>query len=270
MLSIVIPVLNEWHYTKQCLEGLRKTVSPETCIIVIDNGSTDQTPACLAKERDLRVIRNEINRGCAAAWNQGVRAFPAEWTVILNNDVLLPSGWLNGLLCFAEKNKLDVVSPGMREGELNYDLEKYAQEFVQKMKGTFRPGTANGVCFAVRHDVFDTIGFFDENFRIGQFEDTDFFLRARRAGFRLATTGESFIHHFGSVTQNAVRKEETALRYEAENRAYFRKKWNLTAPRRFVMRLKTKAAGFYRSHTERRKFGHSLSEKWIDGQLQYH
>lgn len=122
----------------------------------------------------------------------------------------------------------------------------------------------------VRGDLFSKVGFFDENFRIGQFEDTDFFLRARKAGFKLATTGASLIHHFGSITQNSIRKEKTVRPYEKENREYFRRKWKLNSPKRLLMRVKNKTGHNMARWSERLRYGHSLNEKWIGGKLHYY
>lgn len=270
MTSIVIPVFNQLHYTQGCLESLRKTVPPGTSIIVVNNGSTDGTREFLAAQQDIQVIDNGENRGCAVAWNQGVNAFAADWTVILNNDVLLAPGWLDGMICFAGQANCQVVSPGIREGELNYPFEEYAREFTARMADAARFGVADGICFMVQRDVFERIGGFDENFRIGVFEDADFFLRARRAGFRLGITGRAFIHHFGSMTQKSLRVDRKVRPYEAENRAYFRQKWKLGPVRRFWMRWSGKTAAALARRREVRAHGHSLNEKWIDGKLEHH
>jgi len=228
-IFIIIPVLNQLAYTKKCLTSLSDDLAAGIEVVMVDNGSDDGTAEFLAARDDLSVIRNEKNLGCAAAWNQGIAAAAnVEWVAVLNNDVLVTNNWLESMLDFAEKKNADIVSPAMREGELNYDLAGYARSFVSAMKEMQRAGIAHGACFLVRRRVFETIGLFDENFRIGQFEDTDFFLRARLAGFRLAITGAAFIHHFGSVTQDSITRSSRPVRpYEAENRAYFREKWRM-------------------------------------------
>lgn len=268
MIAIVIPVFNQLHYTKGCLESLWKTTPKDVQIVVVNNGSTDGTKEFLAGLSGIHVIQNENNLGCAPAWNQGVKALNADWTVVLNNDVLLTAGWLEALLDFAAKNNVGIISPAIREGELNYDLAGYACEFVSEMKNVARWGVASGICFAVQKKVFEGVGGFDENFRIGVFEDTDFFLRVKKAKFALATTGCSFIHHFGSITQKAIKKQ-VERPYEAENRVYFRRKWKLTAPKRFWMRLQSKTAYASFRWRERLAHGHSLNERWIEGKLHF-
>jgi GT2 family glycosyltransferase len=270
MISIVIPLYNQVAYTQLCVQSLHSAGLGGAEVLLIDNGSSDATGAYLETCSDFRVIRNRENLGCAGAWNQGVRETDAEWVVILNNDVIVSPGWLEGLLASAASEGLDVVSPAIREGEYNYDIESYSREFVTRMRDVVRRGVADGICFMVRRRVFEVVGTFDENFRIGQFEDADFFRRVRNAGFRLGTTGRSFIHHFGSVTQDAIRKNRPERPYVAENRAYFQKKWQLTRGRRLIERWRRKLRELAWRARELMLYGHTLKEKWHGGRLRYY
>jgi GT2 family glycosyltransferase len=120
----------------------------------------------------------------------------------------------------------------------------------------------HGVCFAVRSTVFESIGNFDENFRVGQFEDTDFFRRAHNAGFSSATIGASFIHHFSSITQKALKRTPIGS-YESENRAYFRKKWNLYWLKRKIEKFKDARQLQAYVARERRNTGSQLIDRSI-------
>jgi len=256
-------------YTRACLESLHRTVQADTEIILIDNASSDGTDEYLSTLKDVRVIANAENLGCAGAWNQGVKAASGEWVIILNNDVILSAGWIEGLLTAAVLWDLDIVTPAIREGEYNYDIVTYAREHTGRMNKVIRRGRANGVCFMVHRRVFDTAGCFDENFRIGQYEDKDFFLRASKAGFRLGTVGSSFLHHFGSVTQISMRKVKVLKPYAVENKAYFARKWKLSWWQRAMDRNGDKLVTTCHSLWERMFYGHTLMEKWIDGKLRY-
>lgn len=319
-VAIVIPVLNQLAYTQGCVRCLQPDLAAGVKVIVVDNGSTDGTPVWLAAQPGLTVLRNEQNRGCAPAWNQGVRAAgllrntqdpaftattggeatdlrtapkPAtetrlgaeadflritqersgaapDWVVVLNNDVLLPEGWLAALLGAAERHGLDLVCPAMRERDQNYDFAGYARAFTAQLGGVVRRGGAHGVCFAVRRAVFERIGGFDEAFRIGQFEDADFFRRARQAGFRSGVVGACFLHHFGSVTQDALSDTRRQRPYEAENRAHFRKKWKLGWARRRWEKAADGLRTWWWRTTERARFGHTLHEKWDGVRLRFY
>ncbi len=268
-VSIVIPVYNQLAYTQGCLESLLNTVTPEAEIILVDNASSDGTDRYLQSVSGVKVITNIENLGFAGACNQGIRSVSGEWIVVMNNDVILSRDWLSELLEAAEKFELDMVTPAIREGELNYDINIYAAELTSRMRHLVRPGQVNGICFMAKRLVFDTIGVFDENFRIGQYEDKDLFLRARKAGFRLGTVGASFIHHFGSITQKSVKGRKEASEYALLNKAYFNKKWRLNWWKRMMMRNTQKIRNLFNSCWEKNRYGHSLMERWIDGRLHY-
>jgi len=268
-VSIVIPLYNQLAYTRMCLESIRTTVPEEVEIILINNASSDGTAEYLATLNGISVISNTENLGFAGACNQGIRAASGEWIVVMNNDVLLSVGWLEGLLAAARRWGLDMVSPAIREGEHNYDIDENARSLTSRMGGVIRRGAVSGICFMSHKKVFDGIGLFDENFRIGQYEDKDLFLRATRAGFNLGSVGSAFLHHFGSVTQKSIKAAKVAKPYALENKAYFIRKWHLPWWKRALNRNLDKLVNRAHSLRERMFYGHTLMEKWINGRLYY-
>ncbi len=257
-VAIVIPVYNQWPLTAVCLDSLRDAGIPASAMVVVDNASTDDTAARLAARPGINVIRNQSNRGCSGAWNQGVRAFPATWTVLLNNDVVVPEGWLEGMLAFAEREGVDVVSPAACEGEQDYGIREYARQYVQKMAGAKRLGLAFGFCFMVHRRVFEKAGLFDDDLRLGGYEDDEFFRRSRQAGFRLGVTGGSFLHHIGSATQVAIKAVRGAAQAGLGDRAYYRKKYRLTWPRRQWWRWQEKFRNAAWRRNELSRYGATL------------
>ena len=123
-LSVVIPVMNKLHYTKQCLNDVTQQTYKELEIIIIDNASTDGTKNYLENIKGVKVLTNKENKGCAASWNQGVKESTGEWIIILNNDVRIPRNCFDVLISSAISMEIDVISPGMREGELNYNYNE--------------------------------------------------------------------------------------------------------------------------------------------------
>ncbi len=236
-----MPVFNQLHYTRQCLESLAGVGIPSGDVVVVDNASSDGTRDFLASTPGLRVVSNDTNRGCSSAWNQGVEtalAAAADWIVVINNDVLVGQGFLGGLLGFATRNGADIVHPATAEGEQDYDFPSLAAGFVEKMSGFSRPDDGGGDCFLVSRRVFESVGLFDTSFGLAGFEDVDFFRRARKAGFHRAITGAAFLHHFGSVTQRAVKASAGIARHArlADQNAY-RRKHGLNWFRRRVEKL---------------------------------
>ena len=204
---VVIPVLNELRYTTQCIESLLANGTPAAAILVIDNGSSDGTPAWLAAHPEIRSVRNAVNLGCGGAWTQGALLAEADWVVLLNNDVLVSERAMDAMLDAADRQGLDVVSPSLAEGELDYDFAAHAAAFVKAMAGTLRRGWFHGVCFAVRKRVFESIGFPDTDRRLGGREDVEYLVRCQRNGVPVGTVGDALLHHFGSITQKAIKLE---------------------------------------------------------------
>jgi N-acetylglucosaminyl-diphospho-decaprenol L-rhamnosyltransferase len=206
--QVVIPVLDQLPYTEQCVRSLLAHGTPAEAILVIDNGSSDDTPRWLASQPQIRSIRNGVNLGCGGAWTQGALLAQSDWVVLLNNDVLVSQRAMDAMLDAADRHGLDVVSPALAEGALDYDFEAHAAAFVAAMAGTLRRGWFHGVCFAVRRRVFEAIGFPDTDRRLGGREDVEFLVRCQRNAVPVGTVGDALLHHFGSITQKAMKQEQ--------------------------------------------------------------
>jgi GT2 family glycosyltransferase len=257
-ISLVIPVYNQLMHTMQCLESIQRLPDQAGDLIVIDNGSSDGTAEYL-QGRELRIITNSVNLGCAKAWNQGVRASRGEVIGILNNDIVVTQGWLSALLTFMERTGCAIVSPAMREGPLDYELDRYAAEFTSVCGAATRKGLL-GPCMFVRRTVFDSIGLFDEAFAYGGCEDIDFLWRAEEAGFTSIVTGAAFIHHFGMVTQRAIKQREVKT-YPARNLEYFQSKWGRTVRGNWFQRRWADVQQALVERYERLRYGHELVER---------
>lgn len=256
--SIVIPVYNQLDYTKTCLESIQKWTEPPYELILVDNASTDGTRAFL-KTVPATVITNEQNLGCARAWNQGVRASRGRVVAILNNDIVVTSGWLTGLTTFMDAQGHGIVSPAAREGYLDYDLDAYARAFTARCRRASRP-ELYGACFVVARRVFDQIGLFDEAFGYGGCEDVDFHWRVLEAGFSVAITGSVLIHHYSKVTQTALVRDEKRSYAEA-NLRYFTSKWNRTVRGNLWQRRWRGFRLTVREAYERLRFGQPLIQR---------
>lgn len=265
-ISLAIAVFNQLAYTKGCLESLNHGGISDSQIIIVNNASTDGTTEFLASRPEIRAIHNTANLGCGPAWTQGAQVAKSSWIIVMNNDVLVPPGCIEGLVSFAEEQKFDVVSPALCEGDMDYDFLKYAGDFMHTMMNIRRNDVAHGVCFMVHRRVFDTIGYFDT---IGGYEDDDFFRRARRAKFRLATTGRAFIHHFGSVTQKSIKAARKMPEKKLGDREAYRRKTGQTWIKRKVTQVKTGVRNAWWKKTELWRFGRTLHETRIAGRWKF-
>ncbi len=102
LVSVVIPTLRGRQWLPACIESLRRQTVRNFEIIIVDNASTDGTREWLAVQPDIRVIRNEVNKGFAPACNQGMRASSAPFIALLNDDTRADPQWLQAMLEAAE------------------------------------------------------------------------------------------------------------------------------------------------------------------------
>lgn len=206
LVSIIIVTCNQLVYTRLCLESVRRRTSELIEIVVIDNASSDGTLDYLRNQPDIVLIANERNRGFPAAANQGLRVARGSYCVLLNNDCIVTSGWLTRLIDPLESDAgIGLAGPttnrisGEQQIEIDYASLDELDAFAWKRPSAIREvNRLVGFCLAMPRAVLNRVGFLDEQFGVGCFEDDDFTRRVREAGFLAVIVTDSFVHHFGS------------------------------------------------------------------------
>ncbi|PWI57890.1 hypothetical protein BM613_06650 [Sulfoacidibacillus thermotolerans] len=236
LTSIIIPTLNHWEYTKQCLESIRKFTNTPYEIIVVDNGSNDETVASLRAMNDVLLVENEGNRGFPAACNQGMAVAHGDQLLILNNDVIVSYRWLDNLLhCLYADCRHGAVGPvsnavsGIQFRPQPYQTIEEYHNFTQDHNHSNPEQWITtlrlvGFCLLIRRDIYNEIGSFDERFGKGTYEDDDYSLRIRRAGYKLIVAADTYVHHFGSVTNRIDPEYRNVL---VTNQQKFIEKWGV-------------------------------------------
>lgn len=205
--AITFACYNQVEYTKKCIESMIKHGLDLSRLVVVDNASTDSTRSYLETLPLGGLILNQSNLGCGVAWNQGALALQAEWTIIMNNDVIVSKNWIESLIETAEKNNLKVISPSLIEGELDYDFDDFSAKASLKMQNAMRLDGRHAVCLAVHQSVWLEVGYFQPIPKLLGYEDTMFFNELAKANIATAITGASWLHHYGSITQSAMKQE---------------------------------------------------------------
>ena len=213
--SIVIPAWNAWEHTEACLESLRPTLGVRDEVIVVDNGSTDATPRALGGFGWATVVRNDTNRGFAAACNQGAEAASGEIVVFLNSDTVPVGRWLDELLApFSEDEiaatgpRSNFVSGPQLVPDARYSSRRELRDFERRWREEHKGRTTSaerlvGFCLAVRKSAFDAVGGFDEDYGQGGYEDDDLCRRLSDDGGKLVVVDSSFVHHVGHASFDA-------------------------------------------------------------------
>lgn len=243
MATVVVVAFDNLSLTRLCVESvLANTDVGSYELIIVDNGSTDGTPAYLAaleaRHPHVRGISNSDNLGFAAACNQGISQGHGDHVVLLNNDVLVPPGWLPTLLAHVSDPSVGAAGPVTNrignEAEVETDYETYG-EFLRFAARRRRSHLGRTVelpmlamfCFAMRRDVYEAVGELDEGYGIGLLEDDDYAARLRLAGFRLVCAEDVFIHHFGEASFGHLYRTGAYHRVLRENKARYKSKWGV-------------------------------------------
>lgn len=246
-VSIIIPVYNQIHFTKKCVESIKLNTRESYEIIVIDNASDDGTDEYL-RDEGIKTITNNENLGFPAAINQGIKASVGEYICLLNNDIEVLDGWLEPLM--EEASKKDIASAGPLQvdaegniwhcGTLFYqDGTEYARVPYHEYMGfpaeesffgpSVRYPSMNMGCAIMRSEVFADVGLLDEETYEfpGNYEDVDWMLRARKKGLSHVFVPSSKIIHYGSKTQNDLNENRNGIANSAlhKNLRKFLDKW---------------------------------------------
>lgn len=243
-VTVVVLTWNALAYTQRCAASLLHHTAPRHELMFVDNGSHDGTPAYLdrlaADHPDrVTVVKNGRNLGFAAGNNVGIARAAGEHVCLLNSDTAVTAGWLERLLARLADPFTGLVGPVTNSitGSQKLPAVAYDQESLDGLEAfAARRARAEenrtdlalwlvGFCILMRRDLLDCLGGLDEGFGQGNFEDTDYGLRAFLAGWRAVVARDSFVHHFGSRSFAAGNVDYA--RALDEKWEIFRRKWNL-------------------------------------------
>ncbi|OGV46885.1 MAG: hypothetical protein A2X46_16030 [Lentisphaerae bacterium GWF2_57_35] len=239
-VSIVIPVMNQLPFTRNCLDALfRRTPQRLYELILVDNGSMDATPDYLqAQTHSFRYLRNETNLGFAKACNQGAEAARCEWVLFLNNDTLPQQGWLETIVELAASDP-QIGAVGARLLWPNGTLQE-AGGIVFSDAATCHIGNrddaskelyntayevdfCSSACLLVRRNVFLSLGGFDTQYFPYYYECPDLCFTLRSHNYRVMYCPDSLVIHYEGMTPLEAGLDREQLM--EQNRQKFIAKW---------------------------------------------
>ena len=213
MISLIILNWNGEKHLKECLEALRNQTYKDVEVILVDNGSTDNSVEFVRENfPEIRILALNRNMGFCKGNNEGIKKARGEYIALLNNDTKADKYWLEELyksICkhpeirfytskivfYDDPNKIDSAGDGFgicgvpfKIGHLE-NSNKYSQEKV-----VF--GACGGASL-YKKDMLNDIGLLDEDF-FAIYEDGDLNFRAQLKGYKCLFVPSAIVYHKGS------------------------------------------------------------------------
>lgn len=243
LVSIVIPVFNQWEITRNCLISIQEntdTIRYE--VIIADDGSLDDTRHLAELAPGVHHCINSENQGFLRNCNRATLQAKGKYLLLLNNDTQVQPNWLAPLVELAEQNAhVGIVGPmllypdghlqeaggiiwkdgsGWNYGRLDYP-ERSEYNYLKETD------YISGACILVRKSMWDEIGGFDERFAPAYYEDTDLAFEARQRGYKVIYQPLSRVVHLEGISHGTDLKLGIKSRQKV-NQSAFREKWAMT------------------------------------------
>lgn len=240
VVSIIIPVYNQAAHTLACLRALAAHPPEVACeILVVDDGSSDQTRTWLPRIQGLRYEVRERNGGFIEACNDGVARSQGRYVVLLNNDTVPQPGWLDALLAtFTQVPAAGLVGAQLLypDGRLQEAGGVVFQDGSGWSYGRFESAEdprytalrdadyCSGAALMIPRALWDRLGGLDTRYKPAYYEDTDLAFAVRAAGHRVLVQPASRVVH-DEGTSNGTDTGSGVKAYQVRNRGVFAEKW---------------------------------------------
>lgn len=219
LLSLVILGYSKFDsVTRHCLDSLRPWLQdPDIEVLVVDNGSPDASAEKTQRWCDANpgahCLVSDVNRGFAGGMNWGASQACGRWLLLVNNDTVFPALAMDAMkrvLAEVPSNvaMLGPVTNAAGNGQRLWNPQASHMQWLDTGEVLHRAPThqlmpayrCDFFCIAIRRDVWDQLGGLDTDFGKGYYEDFDFSLRLRAAGYEQMITEDVFVLHSGSAT----------------------------------------------------------------------
>lgn len=232
--DIIIPVWNELEATEKCIALVREHTGYPYRLILIDNGSSDPARKYLESLKisvpGTVLLRNEDNLGFVKAVNQGMRASKGPYVCLLNNDAFVTKGWLESMIRTVEEGPNNI-------GMANPDSNIFGGSARGgSPKGYTELDSCRGFCMLIKKEVIDRVGLFDEIYGMGYFEEKDFSMRARQAGYIPVLARSAFVHHEDRLSFDKLKDRDEIF---SRSETIYNKRWGRPLNIAFVTRSRS-------------------------------
>lgn len=241
-LAIVIPIHNGGDTVARCLDSVLAALPRKlkTRIVLVDDASHDKATRKLldkyAEHPKVRLIRHETNQGFVRAINSALRQLPPGPVLLLNSDTYVPTGTLKRLMAHLDTDQsIGTVTPFSNNGgsfslprpRTAFDMPTPAQcDDLAHHAYALNAGKpvdmlhGNGFAMLISGPCRARIGLLSQAYEGGYYEEVDYCLRARAAGFRNVCATDSFVGHIGSLSYGAAKRSLAAANLELLERTF--------------------------------------------------
>ncbi|MBT4051734.1 MAG: glycosyltransferase family 2 protein [Bacteroidetes Order II. Incertae sedis bacterium] len=261
-ISILIVSWNALETVKKCLPSIVATQYDSFEILFVDNASEDGSAQWVEDTfPSVRIVRHPENWAFCRGNNEAVAHAKGEVLVILNNDVEVPPDWLTPLAqTFKTDSSVGAAQPKLHQfddrsmfeyagaagGFLDRDGYPFTRgrlfETMEIDQGQYDQDTdifwASGTCLAIRKDVFESLGGFEESFFM-HMEEIDLCWRLRSRGWRIVLVPASVIYHLGGASLAKGNQRKTYLNFRNNLLMLYRNlppaEWNSVFLRRVLL-----------------------------------
>lgn len=248
LVSLIIPTRNGLHVLRQCIESiLKKTSYRNYQVLIIDNGSDDAETLQYLKQIQadarVRVIRDDRPFNYSALNNAAVKLAEGELVGLLNNDLeVISPDWLSEMVSHALRPDVGAVGAclwypnntlqhggvilgiGGCAGHSHKGFPKGHCGYVGRMVLISEFSAVTGACLLTRKKLYEHLGGLNESDLPVAFNDVDFCLRLKEAGYRNVWTPYAELYHHESATRGYEDTPEKQKRFLKEG-AYLKRRW---------------------------------------------
>ncbi len=240
LVSIIIPNKDHTDDLEKCLVSVyEKSTYKNFEVIVVENNSTEQETFeyyKLAKEKynNLKVITWKSGFNYSAINNFAVEQSNGEYALLLNNDIeVITADWIEQMLMFAQRKDVGAVGAKLYYdddtiqhagvivglgGVAGHSHKGFAREnpgYMARASIAQNLSACTAACLMIRKDVYDEVGGLDEEYAVA-FNDIDFCMKIRKAGYLIAFTPFAEFYHYESKSRGDEDTPEKRARFNSE------------------------------------------------------
>jgi GT2 family glycosyltransferase/glycosyltransferase involved in cell wall biosynthesis len=247
-ISIIILHYGSLIQTINCIRSIES--NHENINLIIINNALDMDLQSrideLNYQLEISIINPDRNLGFSGGVNLGLRNVQREYVVLMNNDAEVTSGFLYPMLRTLIQNpSIKIIAPATdksgNEAQIPISKDPNSWKNVNLFKaannGNYRINySLSFFCVLFEKELVDEIGFLDERYEIGMFEDDDFVRRVQLANYSVAICFDSYVYHEISSSFNRMESEERKKIFESNKKRY-ETKWGQWIPHKYLQRI---------------------------------